>query len=49
MQRSTPVQRIVFCLPPYGTPHSAPRNIPTFCVNRMQDAGGVCEQKIPAL
>ena len=36
-QCSVRVQRILFCLPPYGTLH------------RMQTAGGVCKQRILAL
>lgn len=30
-------------------PHAAPHNFPAFCVDHMQVAGGICEQKIPAL
>ena len=49
VRRSPWVQRLAFRLPPYDTPHVAPRNNPKFHVDRTHAAGGVCEQTKTAL
>ena len=49
VRRSPRARRLAFRLPPYDTPHVAPRNNPEFHVDRTHAAGGVCEQTKTAL
>ena len=42
-------QRIVISLPPHDILYAVLRNNLTFRIDRTQAAGGVCEQRIPAL